>query len=67
MANGTVTLELIHEDILSLRKEIEEVKTGIGELKDLELDVKPEYLEKLKKLEKGKFLSRAELEKELED
>ena len=27
--------------------------------------VKPEYLEKLKKIDKGKFISRAELEREL--
>ena len=29
-------------------------------------EVSPEYLEKLKKIDEGKFISRAELEKELE-
>lgn len=63
MSNGTVTLEQIHEDILFLKREIEEVKEGIDDIKDIELEVKPEYLEKLKQIEKGKFLSRNELKK----
>ncbi|MBI4919581.1 hypothetical protein HY837_06625 [archaeon] len=67
MANGSVTLETIHEDILALRKEVEEVKVGLDGLRDIDLEVKPAYIDKLKKIEKGKFLSREELERELED
>lgn len=67
MSNETVTLEQIHKDILFLSQEIQHIKNGIEDIRDMESLVKPEYLEKLKNIEKGKFLSRAELEKELGD
>ncbi len=63
----TITLEQIHQDMLILHKEIGEVKKTVEDLRDVELEVRPEYLVKLQKIEKGKFVSREELEKELEE
>ena len=67
MANGSVTLEKIHQDLSDLFREVREIKNGIEDLRDVELAVKPGYLRKLKEIEQGKFLSREELDKELED
>lgn len=67
MSTGAITLEQIHQDILILHKEINDVKKEIEGLRDIELEVQPEYIEKLKKIKSGKFLSRQELEKELEE
>ena len=64
---GTVTLEQIHQEMLILHKEIGEVKKTVEDLRDVELEVRPEYVAKLQKIEKGKFFSREELEKELEE
>ncbi len=64
MANGTITMDQLHEDILALRRELEEVKDVVEDIRD-EAEVRPEYLAKLKRIESGKFLSREELEKEL--
>lgn len=61
----TITLEKVNQNILNLHKEITEIKEEIQDLKDFELEVKPEYLEKLDKIEKGRFLSRKEFEKEM--
>lgn len=63
----TITLEQIHQDILVLHKEIGDVKKTVEDLRDVELEVRPEYLAKLQKIEKGRFVSREELEKELEE
>ena len=67
MSTGAITLEQIHQDILTLHKEISDVKKGIEDLKDIDLEVLPQYLEKLKNIKSGTFLSRQELEKELEE
>ncbi|MEK6922124.1 MAG: hypothetical protein AABX82_09600 [Nanoarchaeota archaeon] len=63
--SDTITLEQIHQDILVLHKEIGDVKKTVEDLRDVELQVRPEYLVKLQKIEKGRFFSRDELEKEL--
>ena len=52
-------LEFLKEKILKIEMDVSEIND------DLHL-VNPEYLEKLKKIDEGKFISRAELEKELE-
>ena len=62
---ATVTLEHINRNILNIHREIVEIKEEINDLLDVELEVKPEYLEKLDKIEKGRFLSRKEFEKEM--
>jgi len=65
-AVSTDLLKQIAEDMRFLKNEMVEIKGEISELKDIELEVKPEYLKKLNKIEKGKFLSREELDKEVE-
>jgi len=67
MTEDTVTLQQIHRDLLALSQEVKQIRTGIDDLRDVESKVRPEYLRKIKEIEKGKFLSREELEKELED
>ena len=62
---ATVTLEQVHKDILKLHREIVEIKEEISDLRDVELKVRPEYVEKLEQIEKGRFLSREEFEKEM--
>ena len=62
-----VTLETIHKDLEFLKKEMVEIKEDINQLRDIELEVRPEYLEKLNKIENGKFLSREDFEKEMAD
>ena len=65
-AVSTDLLKQIAEDMRFLKNEMVEIRGEISELKDIELEVKPEYLKKLNKIEKGKFLSREELDKEVE-
>jgi len=65
-AVSTDLLKQIAEDMRFLKNEMVEIKGEISELKDIELEVKPEYLKKLNKIEKGKFLSREEFDKEVE-
>ena len=67
MGNGVVTIEQLHQDLLSLFKEVREIKRDVEELRDAEQKVRPEYTQKIKKIDQGRFLSRAELDKELED
>jgi hypothetical protein len=55
-------LKQIAEDLKFVKKELVIIK---DEIKDIGLEVRPEYLEKLNKIEKGRFLSRKEFEKEL--
>ncbi len=62
MSTGAITLEQIHQDILTLHKEISDVKKGIEGLRDVDLEVLPQYVEKLKKIKLGTFLSRQELD-----
>ena len=62
---ATVTLEQVNRNILKLYKEVVEIKEEISDLRDVELEVRSEYLEKLEQIEKGRFLSREEFEKEM--
>jgi hypothetical protein len=48
-------LEQIADDIRSIRRELAELKEEVSDLRDVELEVRPEYLEKLKKIEAGQF------------
>ena len=45
---------------MKIEQEISEINTDLHE-------VRPEYIEKLKKIDQGRFFSREELEKELKD
>ncbi len=67
MTHEAISLGQINENLLALRKDIEEVKKVVVDLRDVELEVRPEYLRKLKEIEKGKFFSRKELEKSLKE
>ena len=67
MTNGSVTLEKIHQGLSDLFREVREIKHGIEDLRDVDLTVRPEYLRKLKGIEQGTFLSREELDKEIEE
>ncbi len=60
-------LKQLVNDVGFIKRELLEIKDEITDLKDIELEVKPEYLQKLKKIEKGKFFSQEEFEKEMED
>ena len=48
----TVTLKTIHKELEFLKNEVAEIKDDINELRNIELEVKPEYLEKLKEIRK---------------
>jgi len=60
-------LKQIAHDVRFLKNEMVEIKEDICGLKDIEFEVKSGYLEKLDKIENGKFLSREEFEKEIAD
>jgi len=49
-----VTLERIHEDLEFLKNTVAEIKEDISELRDIGIEVRPEYLEKLKRIRKEK-------------
>jgi len=59
-------LKQIADDVADIKKRVEKIEVGIEELDTEMHEVKPEYLEKLKQIDKGKFLSEEEFEKELE-
>ncbi|MDP7141541.1 MAG: hypothetical protein QF362_01480 [Candidatus Woesearchaeota archaeon] len=62
-------LQQIAEDIKFLKHEILNIKEDVNELKDFELEVKPEYITKLKRIDKEKgipFSDMSELRKIIE-
>tara|TARA_Y100000310_G_scaffold327182_1_gene393146 strand:- start:2192 stop:2407 length:216 start_codon:yes stop_codon:yes gene_type:complete len=62
-------LQQIAEDIKFLKHEILNIREDVNELKDFELEVKPEYITKLKRIDKEKgipFSDMAELRKIIE-
>ena len=63
----TVTiLKQIANDVSDIKKKLVKIEEDIGEL-DIEIhEIKPEYIEKLKKIDSGRFLSEKEFEKELD-
>jgi len=56
----------IMDDLAFLKEKILKIEMDVSEINDDLHNVRPEYLEKLKKIDKGKFISRAELERELD-
>ncbi len=56
----------IMDDLAFLKEKILKIEMDVSEINDDLHQVRPEYLEKLKKINEGKFISRAELERELE-
>lgn len=63
MSTEVTLLKKIETDISFIKGEILEIKEELSDLRDLE--VKPSYLEKIKKIEQGKFFSRETFEKEM--
>ncbi len=56
----------IMDDLTFLKEKILKIEMDVSEINDDLHQVRPEYLKKLKKIDEGKFISRAELERELE-
>lgn len=48
-------LDQIAEDACLIRQELAVLKEEVNDLRDLELEVRPEYLEKLRKIDAGEF------------
>ncbi len=65
MSDAT-TLQKISEDLDFLKEKIGKIEGDVEEINlDLHRRVKPSYLEKLKKIDEGKFLSEEEFEREI--
>ena len=58
----TVTLNRLYNILNKIDQRLRVIEAAIEEQR---LEVRPEYLEKLKRIEKGRFLSRKEFEKEM--
>lgn len=56
----------IMDELTFLKEKILKIEMDVSEINDDLHQVRPEYLKKLKNIDKGKFISRAELERELE-
>lgn len=50
-----VLLKQVVEDVRIIRQELTALREEVSDLRDVELEVKPEYLQKLKKVDSGKF------------
>ncbi len=61
----TVFNHQILNELAFLKEKILKIETEVSEINDDIHQVRPEYLEKLKKIDQSKFISRAELEREL--
>lgn len=62
----TIFNQRILDDLAFLKEKILRIEMEVSEINDDLHQVRPEYLEKLKRIEEGKFISRADFEKELE-
>lgn len=54
MANGTVTMEILHDDIQSILEKVTRLEVDMEELSDDLHELRPGYLEKLAQIKKGK-------------
>ncbi|MCZ7382726.1 MAG: hypothetical protein O8C64_14295 [Candidatus Methanoperedens sp.] len=57
----------IIDDLAFLKEKILRIEIEVSEINDDLHQIRPDYLEKLKKIDKGKFISRADFEKKLMD
>lgn len=62
----TIFNQRILNELAFLKEKILRIEMDVSEINDDLHQVKPEYLEKLKKIDEGKFISRADFERELE-
>lgn len=58
-------LKQLAEDVAEIKEKLVKIEVTIEELDNNVHEVKPAYLEKLKRIEKGKFLSDEEFERAL--
>jgi uncharacterized protein YydD (DUF2326 family) len=63
----TQLLEKIADDVSFLKDRIIHIEEELNEINNELHEVRPEYAEKLKRIDKEKFLTREEFEKELEE
>ncbi len=61
----TLVNQRIMDELTFLKEKILKIEMDVSEINDDLHQVRPEYLKKLKNIDKGKFISRAELEREL--
>jgi len=62
----SATLQKISDDLDFLKEKIVRIENDVEEINfDLHRDVKSEYLKKLKKIDKGKFIGEDEFKKEM--
>ena len=65
MAEAAV-MQKISEDLDFLKERIIKIEVNVEEINfDIHNDVKPGYLQKLKRIDEGKFLTEEEFEKEM--
>tara|TARA_Y100000310_G_C20697905_1_gene827076 strand:- start:5606 stop:5800 length:195 start_codon:yes stop_codon:yes gene_type:complete len=61
-----VTLQKISDDLDFLKQKVGEIEINLEEL-NVHSEVKKEYVEKIKEIDAGKFLSEEEFEKEMKE
>ena len=61
----TKLLQQIAQDVGSMKQTIKKIEQDLEEISTDLHEVKPDYLEKLKKIDSGRFLSRKQFEEEL--
>lgn len=66
MEEGKLLLK-IAEDVGAMKQKIDKIEREVEELAEDLHEVRPEYLEKLKRIDSGKFLSREEFNRRLEE
>jgi len=59
-------LKQVAADMETLKEKVDNIAASLDEIDEDLHEVRPEYLEKLANIEKGKFITKKELEKELE-
>jgi len=65
MAEAAV-MQKISEDLDFLKERIVKIEANVEEINfDIHNDVKPEYLQKLRRIDEGKFFTEEEFEKEM--
>ncbi len=64
----SATLQKISDDLDFLKEKIVRIENDVEEINlDLHKNVKSEYLKKLKKIDKGKFINEDDFKKEMAD
>ena len=67
MKKNELLLEKIAKDMDILKIKLSKIESDVEEINTDLHEIRPEYMQKFKKIEAGKFLSRKEFEKELSD